>query len=161
MIPEGTELAEHNSPHAASIQVLVGRVRVTGEDEPVLSAGEPPRRLYVVFDVAGIEAASSEDFWWFSGLASVVILLTLVAIGLGTVLSRRVVEPVTRLADVVGVPRRNGRTSRGGGGEPRDEQHQALDSHGTVLPDNAAAEPKVVPAEMSPPASLRNRPVLL
>jgi len=37
---EGTELAEHNSPHAASIQVLVGRVRVTGEDAPVLSAGQ-------------------------------------------------------------------------------------------------------------------------
>lgn len=37
---EGTELAEHNSPHAASIQVLVGRVRVTGEGDPVVSAGE-------------------------------------------------------------------------------------------------------------------------
>lgn len=37
---EGTELAEHNSPHAASLQVLVGRVRVTGVDEPALSAGE-------------------------------------------------------------------------------------------------------------------------
>lgn len=36
----GTELAEHNSPHAASLQVLVGRVRVTGVDAPVLSAGE-------------------------------------------------------------------------------------------------------------------------
>jgi signal transduction histidine kinase len=68
----------------------------------VLSAGEPSRRLYIVFDVAGIEAASSEDFWWFAGLTSIVILLTLVAIGLGTVLSRRVIEPVTRLADVVG-----------------------------------------------------------
>jgi signal transduction histidine kinase len=68
----------------------------------VLSAGEPPRRLYVVFDVAGIEAASYEDFWWFAGLTGVVILLTFVAIGLGTALSRRVVEPVTRLADVVG-----------------------------------------------------------
>jgi hypothetical protein len=57
----------------------------------VVAAGEPPRQLYVVFDVAGIEAASAEDFWWFAGLTSVVILLTLVAIGLGTVLSRRVV----------------------------------------------------------------------
>lgn len=37
---EGAELAEHNSPHAASIQVLVGRVRVTGEDSPVLAAGQ-------------------------------------------------------------------------------------------------------------------------
>lgn len=36
----GTELAEHNSPHAASMQVLVGRVQVTGADMPALSAGE-------------------------------------------------------------------------------------------------------------------------
>ena len=37
----GTELAEHNSPHAASLQVLRGRVQVTGIDssEP-LEPGE-------------------------------------------------------------------------------------------------------------------------
>lgn len=37
----GTELAEHNSPHAASLQVLIGRVQVTGiaATEP-LSPGE-------------------------------------------------------------------------------------------------------------------------
>jgi quercetin dioxygenase-like cupin family protein len=35
----GTELAEHNSPHAASLQVLVGRVRVTGVDESEVAAG--------------------------------------------------------------------------------------------------------------------------
>ncbi|WP_149359670.1 cupin domain-containing protein [Lolliginicoccus suaedae] len=39
---EGMELAEHNSPPAASIQVLTGRVRVEAEGEPPrdLSAGE-------------------------------------------------------------------------------------------------------------------------
>ena len=36
----GTELAEHNSPPAASLQVLSGRLRVTGFDSPDLSAGE-------------------------------------------------------------------------------------------------------------------------
>ena len=36
----GTELAEHNSPHAASLQVLVGRLRVTGVESPALVAGE-------------------------------------------------------------------------------------------------------------------------
>lgn len=36
----GTALAEHNSPHAASLQVLVGRVRVTGVDEPEVGAGQ-------------------------------------------------------------------------------------------------------------------------
>jgi len=36
----GTELAEHNSPHAASLQVLVGRLRVTGVAAAALAAGE-------------------------------------------------------------------------------------------------------------------------
>lgn len=34
----GIELAEHNSPDAASLQVLVGRVRVTGQ--PVSGTGQ-------------------------------------------------------------------------------------------------------------------------
>ncbi|MPV36430.1 cupin domain-containing protein [Georgenia subflava] len=37
---EGVELAEHNSPDAASIQVLLGRVRVTGLDTAEIGAGE-------------------------------------------------------------------------------------------------------------------------
>lgn len=36
----GSELAEHNSPHAASIQVLLGSVRVTGMDPEILAAGD-------------------------------------------------------------------------------------------------------------------------
>lgn len=36
----GTELAEHNSPHAASLQVLVGRLHVTGEETLTLVVGE-------------------------------------------------------------------------------------------------------------------------
>lgn len=36
----GTELAEHNSPHAASLQAVLGRVRVTGIDEAEVAAGE-------------------------------------------------------------------------------------------------------------------------
>lgn len=35
----GTELAEHNSPHAASVQVLVGSLVVTGMDEGPLTEG--------------------------------------------------------------------------------------------------------------------------
>lgn len=34
------ELAEHNSPPAASVQVLSGRIRVTGVAGPEISAGE-------------------------------------------------------------------------------------------------------------------------
>lgn len=36
----GTELSEHNSPHAATLQVLVGRVHVTGGQGPEIVAGE-------------------------------------------------------------------------------------------------------------------------
>jgi quercetin dioxygenase-like cupin family protein len=35
----GAELSEHNSPAAASIQMLSGRVRVTGQDVAEISAG--------------------------------------------------------------------------------------------------------------------------
>lgn len=43
----GVELAEHNSPAAVSIQVLTGRVRVTGQepaevDSPPSRASTPP-----------------------------------------------------------------------------------------------------------------------
>ncbi|MBD8505122.1 cupin [Hoyosella sp. G463] len=37
---EGIELAEHNSPPASSLQVLVGRVRVVVDDEPHGEFGE-------------------------------------------------------------------------------------------------------------------------
>ena len=36
---DGVELAEHNSPAAASIQVLEGRVQVTGQDVTVIDEG--------------------------------------------------------------------------------------------------------------------------
>lgn len=36
----GTELAEHNSPDAASLQVLTGRVRVTGVEQSDVGTGE-------------------------------------------------------------------------------------------------------------------------
>ncbi|WP_225754332.1 cupin [Actinotalea sp. Marseille-Q4924] len=35
----GGELGEHNSPHAASIQVLLGRVEVTGQPSTVVEEG--------------------------------------------------------------------------------------------------------------------------
>jgi quercetin dioxygenase-like cupin family protein len=35
----GSELGEHNSPHAASLQVLVGRVEVTGQPATVVEEG--------------------------------------------------------------------------------------------------------------------------
>lgn len=35
----GVELAEHNSPDAASLQVLIGKVRVTGQELTEVTAG--------------------------------------------------------------------------------------------------------------------------
>lgn len=75
------------------------------EDElhvSVLSAGTPLERFYVVFDVAGIEAASSEDTWLVVSIVMVVLLLALVAAGLGALVGRRAIEPVILLAKVVG-----------------------------------------------------------
>lgn len=36
----GTALGEHNSPPAASLQVIEGKVQVTGFDQPVLATGD-------------------------------------------------------------------------------------------------------------------------
>lgn len=36
----GAELGEHNSPPAASLYVIQGRVQVTGFDQPVLATGD-------------------------------------------------------------------------------------------------------------------------
>lgn len=36
----GAELGEHNAPHAATLQVLHGRLRVTGGESSELSAGQ-------------------------------------------------------------------------------------------------------------------------
>ena len=38
-LTKGTELPEHNSPPAASIQVIRGSLRVTGEEPAVIEAG--------------------------------------------------------------------------------------------------------------------------
>lgn len=56
---------------------------------------------FVVFDVAGIEAASSEDWWWLLAITSVVGALGVTGFGLGIVVMRRAVAPVTLLAKAV------------------------------------------------------------
>lgn len=58
-------------------------------------------RAFVVFDVAGIEAASSEDWWWLLVITGVVGVLGALGFGLGVLVMRRAVAPVVQLADVV------------------------------------------------------------
>lgn len=67
----------------------------------VLPADGEQRQAFVVFDVAGIEAASSEDWWWLLGITGVVGTLGAFGFGLGVVVMRRAVAPVAQLAKVV------------------------------------------------------------
>ncbi|KKO44728.1 histidine kinase [Arsukibacterium ikkense] len=65
------------------------------------AAGNQPRRAFVVFDVAGIEAASVEDWWWLLVISAVVGTLGAVGFGLGVLVMRRAIAPVAQLANVV------------------------------------------------------------
>ena len=67
----------------------------------VIPADNEQRRAFVVFDVAGIEAASSEDWWWLLVITGVVGTLGALGLGLGVVVMRRAVAPVVQLAKVV------------------------------------------------------------
>ncbi len=68
----------------------------------VVTTGVPRKPLYVVADVSGIEATDAEEVWLITGLIAAVSMLTLLAIALGAFISRRAIDPVIRLADVVG-----------------------------------------------------------
>jgi signal transduction histidine kinase len=67
----------------------------------VVPADNASGRAFVVFDVAGIEAASSEDWWWLLVISGVVGVLGALGFGLGVLVMRRAVAPVVQLADVV------------------------------------------------------------
>jgi signal transduction histidine kinase len=67
----------------------------------VIPTDNERRHAFVVFDVAGIEAASSEDWWWLLGIAAVVGTLGVLGFGLGVVVMRRAVAPVAQLARMV------------------------------------------------------------
>ena len=56
---------------------------------------------FLVFDVAGIEAPSSEDALWFAGLAALALLIGLGAMAIGLLIGRLSVEPMVRLAGIV------------------------------------------------------------
>jgi len=68
----------------------------------VVTTGVPPKPLYVVADVSGIEASAAEEVWLITGLVTIVSMATLLAIAVGAFISRRAIDPVIRLADAVG-----------------------------------------------------------
>lgn len=59
------------------------------------------QKAFLVFDVAGIEAASSEDWWWLLVITAIVSTLGVLGFGLGIVVMRRAIAPVVQLAKVV------------------------------------------------------------
>jgi signal transduction histidine kinase len=67
----------------------------------VVPADNEQQRAFVVFDVAGIEAASSEDWWWLFVITGIVGTLGALGFGLGIVVMRKAVAPVAQLAKVV------------------------------------------------------------
>lgn len=67
----------------------------------VIASDNQQQKAFVVFDVAGIEAASSEDWWLLLVISGVVGTLGVLGFGLGLVVMRRAVAPVAQLAKAV------------------------------------------------------------
>ncbi|WJG08875.1 HAMP domain-containing sensor histidine kinase [Aliiglaciecola sp. LCG003] len=67
----------------------------------VIPSDNEQRTAFVVFDVAGIEAASSEDWWLLLAITGVVGTLGALGFGLGVIVMRRAVAPVVQLAKAV------------------------------------------------------------
>ena len=65
------------------------------------ATGNQQQHAFVVFDVAGIEAASSEDWWLLLVITGVVGTLGVLGFGLGVLVMRRAVAPVAQLAKAV------------------------------------------------------------
>lgn len=76
-------------------------VAVLFTDHEQAASNNEQRRAFVVFDVAGIEAESSEDWWWLLGITGVVGTLGAFGFGLGNLVMRRAIAPVAQLAKVV------------------------------------------------------------
>lgn len=67
----------------------------------VLFTENDQQRAFIVFDVAGIEAASSEDWWLLLLITGAVGTLGALGFALGLVVMRRAVAPVAQLANAV------------------------------------------------------------
>ena len=76
-------------------------VAVLSNDHGALPTDNNQQRAFVVFDVAGIEASSSEDWWWLLVITGVVGTLGAFGFGLGVLVMRRAIAPVAELAEVV------------------------------------------------------------
>lgn len=80
----------------------------------VLDADAPGAARFLVFDVAGVEAPSSEDTVWYVGLVVLALLIGLGAMAIALLIGRVSVEPMVRLAEIVAEvdPERVGESDR-------------------------------------------------
>lgn len=76
-------------------------VAVLSTEKQKPATGNERQYAFVVFDVAGIEAASSEDWWLLLVITGVVGTLGVLGFGLGVLVMRRAVAPVAQLAKAV------------------------------------------------------------
>ncbi|WP_240222654.1 sensor histidine kinase [Rheinheimera hassiensis] len=76
-------------------------VAVLSTEKQKPATGNERQHAFVVFDVAGIEAASSEDWWLLLVITGVVGTLGVLGFGLGVLVMRRAVAPVAQLAKAV------------------------------------------------------------
>ena len=76
-------------------------VAVLSTEKQKPATGNKQRHAFVVFDVSGIEAASSEDWWLLLVISGVVGTLGALGFGLGVLVMRRAVAPVAQLAKAV------------------------------------------------------------
>ncbi|MES2824828.1 MAG: HAMP domain-containing sensor histidine kinase [Pseudomonadota bacterium] len=95
---EGLYEFESEELHVAVLSTDKGKPATNNEET---SADNKSPRAFMVFDVAGIEAASSEDWWWLLLITGVVGTLGAIGFGLGLVVMRRAIAPVALLAKVV------------------------------------------------------------
>ena len=95
-LPESLRAWAQSNPEAGLYEFSAEQFHVA-----VVPADNEQKRAFVVFDVAGIEAASSEDWWLLLVITGVVGTLGILGFGLGVVVMRRAVAPVAQLARVV------------------------------------------------------------
>lgn len=102
-LPQSLRQWAHTDPAEGVYEFAAEELHVavlfTDNKKPSADGQRP--RVYLVFDVAGIEAAASDDWWWLLIITSVVGILGILGFGLGVVVMGRAIAPVAQLARVV------------------------------------------------------------
>lgn len=95
-LPESLREWADNNPEPGLYEFSAAELHVA-----VKATDNKRDRTFVVFDVAGIEAESSEDWWLLLVIVGVVTSLGAIGFGLGIFVMRRAVAPVAQLAKAV------------------------------------------------------------